>query len=91
MMVGKTINYSYLSATMGSTREARESLPFNDPGLLADMLLAIPQRHYLCRLGTLQPSGIRGDHADRFHDPITVPPWPNSDYDTFWQGPHTEV
>jgi hypothetical protein len=61
-------------------------LPFNDPGLLADTLLD-PQYHN----DTIY---VAWEHANlvafaeivltRFHDPTPVPPWPNSDYDTFY-------
>ena len=61
-------------------------LPFNDPGLLADTLLD-PQYHSDTIFVAWEHSNLVA-FAEivlaRFHDPTPVPPWPNSDYDTFY-------
>jgi hypothetical protein len=61
-------------------------LPFNDPGLLADTLLD-PQYHNDTIYVAWEHSNLVAFAEivlTRFHDPTPVPPWPNSDYDTFY-------
>jgi hypothetical protein len=61
-------------------------LPFNDPGLLADTLLD-PQYHNDTIYVAWEHSNLVSFAEivlKRFHDPTAVPPWLNSDYDTFY-------
>jgi len=61
-------------------------LPFNDPGLLADTLLDA-QYHNDTIYVVWEHSNLVSFAEivlTRFHDPTTVPPWPDSDYDTFY-------
>ena len=61
-------------------------LPFNDPGLLADTLLD-PQYHKDTLYVVWEHSNLVAFAEivlKRFHDPASVPEWPNSDYDTFY-------
>jgi len=61
-------------------------LPFNDPGLLADTLLD-PQYHN----DTIYVAWEHSNLVDlasimlmRFRDAAPVPPWPNSDFETYY-------
>jgi len=90
---GDGLRYDYVRPllTIGPTAvrlgvPINTQLPYNDPGLLADTLLDSQYHNdtiYVC-----------WEHANlvsfaeillkRFHDLTPVPPWPNSDYDTFY-------
>ena len=61
-------------------------LPFNDPGLLADTLL--DARYHNDTIYVAWEHANLVDFASlllkRYNDPTPVPPWPNSDFDTYY-------
>lgn len=88
---GKRYDYVRPLLTIGPTAirlgvPINTQLPFNDPGLLADTLLD-PQYHNDTIYVVWEHANLM-DFANimlrRFQDPSPVPPWPDSDFDTYY-------